>query len=159
MGKQLIRAKHQWVHPETLSVSDVKKEGWVHCDSSLEAKVYLMLKKYFAGDIRKDYPLTLAPVTDSYNAPLIWKVDFCLISKRLRNEIYIEVKGDWILHDHTALSDLKKTLRMYESQYKDPSNLLIVTQKCLRIDSVFTTTACNDLISKLIDLESLCSLS
>jgi hypothetical protein len=144
-----------WLNPLTLEARHTAVKGWIKFDSIFESNIYLSLKKNFPrSTVLTQYPFNIVPSNpmDRYDKPLIWKCDFALEVPLLNKIIPIEVKGNWIESNHSAMSDFRKTLRLLDLFYpKEARELIIVSSKRpIAFDGYNTSIMPDELVGKVI---------
>ncbi|MBW4689606.1 MAG: hypothetical protein KME40_32070 [Komarekiella atlantica HA4396-MV6] len=146
--KKKVRSNPFWRNPVTgqcyspgTSIPLIQRKKLEHWDSALEFETYCKLRARFkTARIIRQEELTLLPKTLCFSE-LTWKVDFMLVSSS-QDILYVETKGQWILHDKSAMSDFCKTLRILENQQpKIFHSLVVVSDSSFRIagSNIFTT--------------------
>jgi hypothetical protein len=96
--------------------------------SKLEARTFLLLRKYFnRKNIYLQYPLLIKPDTPLY-PKLEWRVDFAILEPRM----YIEAKGE-------ALPEFKRAVQLFQYfNQRDFYRLTVIGDTRERIDKVVT---------------------
>lgn len=153
------RAKPFWFDPATGQSHDSKvNERCVYFHSILEFKVYCDLKHVLGNDVLiiRQYPVLYKPATDRYS-PLYWRVDFCLRRTPSSESLYVEVKGEWLLHDSGAYSEFKHKLQFLEyCNAPVYENLILVGEDSIKLDKYIQAVDADEAI-QLIQ-EKLCLL-
>lgn len=153
------RAKPFWFDSVTGQSHDSKvNERCQYFHSILEFKFYRDLKHVFGNRIQviRQYPVLYKPATDRYSS-LYWRVDFCLRINPTSESIFVEVKGEWLLHDSGAYSEFKHKLQ-YLEYCNAPvyENLILVGEKTIRLDKYIQAIDAEQAIKRI--QEKLCQL-
>lgn len=97
--------------PKTKFIGE-QKERVSYWDSELEFRVWCKLHKLFPlARIHRQHELLILPKNETF-PKLTWNIDF-VVSTSDRT-YFIEVKGQWILHDKGQLNDFCKLLRIIQ---------------------------------------------
>ncbi len=127
--------------------------------SSLEFQTYRKLKMMFSdSEIIRQNKLLILPEVKPFFKQWSWKVDFCVKSKKLKEPLYIESKGEWIKHDKSAEREFVHMLQVLQMFH--PAifhNLILVSNSTFRLTCTNLQTIHLSAITRLI--ENKCKLA